>query len=83
MVAVPAPCNGLDGESTLLHRRRQACRNDARLFARTCGIDVVVLEKHADFFRDFRGDTVHRSTLQVMDDLGLVQGFLRLLPRSS
>jgi 2-polyprenyl-6-methoxyphenol hydroxylase-like FAD-dependent oxidoreductase len=42
------------------------------------GIDVVVLEKHADFFRDFRGDTVHPSTLQVMDELGLSEGFLKL-----
>jgi 2-polyprenyl-6-methoxyphenol hydroxylase-like FAD-dependent oxidoreductase len=42
------------------------------------GIDTVVLEKHADFFRDFRGDTVHPSTLQVMDELGLIEGFLRL-----
>jgi 2-polyprenyl-6-methoxyphenol hydroxylase-like FAD-dependent oxidoreductase len=41
-------------------------------------IDVVVLEKHADFFRDFRGDTVHPSTLQVMDELGLIDGFLKL-----
>src|SRR5437867_5816172 len=42
------------------------------------GIDVVVLEKHADFCRDFRGDTVHPSTLQVMDELGLIAGFLKL-----
>src|ERR1700742_3545344 len=42
------------------------------------GIDVVVLEKHADFFRDFRGDTVHHSTLQVMDELGLIDEFLKL-----
>jgi 2-polyprenyl-6-methoxyphenol hydroxylase-like FAD-dependent oxidoreductase len=35
------------------------------------GVDVVVLEKHADFFRDFRGDTVHPSTLDVLDELGL------------
>src|SRR5262252_8552278 len=42
------------------------------------GIDVVVLEKHADFFRDFRGDTVHPSTLQVIDELGLIDGFLKL-----
>lgn len=42
------------------------------------GIAVVVLEKHADFFRDFRGDTVHPSTLQVMDELGLIDGFLKL-----
>jgi len=37
-----------------------------------------VLEKHADFFRDFRGDTVHPSTLQVMDELGLIGGFLKV-----
>jgi 2-polyprenyl-6-methoxyphenol hydroxylase-like FAD-dependent oxidoreductase len=42
------------------------------------GIETVVLEKHADFFRDFRGDTVHPSTLQVMDELGLIDGFLKV-----
>jgi 2-polyprenyl-6-methoxyphenol hydroxylase-like FAD-dependent oxidoreductase len=42
------------------------------------GIETQVLEKHADFFRDFRGDTVHPSTLQVMDELGLIDDFLRL-----
>jgi 2-polyprenyl-6-methoxyphenol hydroxylase-like FAD-dependent oxidoreductase len=42
------------------------------------GVDVIVLEKHADFFRDFRGDTIHPSTLQVMDELGLYD---RLLER--
>ena len=42
------------------------------------GIETLVLEKHADFFRDFRGDTVHPSTLQVMDELGLIAGFLQL-----
>jgi 2-polyprenyl-6-methoxyphenol hydroxylase-like FAD-dependent oxidoreductase len=40
------------------------------------GIDVVVLEKHGDFLRDFRGDTVHPSTLQVMHELGLLDAFL-------
>ena len=40
------------------------------------GIHVVVLEKHADFLRDFRGDTVHPSTLDVMDELGLLKGLL-------
>src|SRR5271165_2555769 len=40
------------------------------------GIDVVVLEQHADFLRDFRGDTVHPSTMQVMDELGLLDAFL-------
>jgi 2-polyprenyl-6-methoxyphenol hydroxylase-like FAD-dependent oxidoreductase len=42
------------------------------------GVDTIVLEKHGDFFRDFRGDTVHPSTLQVMDELGLIDGFLKL-----
>jgi len=40
------------------------------------GIDVVVLERHADFLRDFRGDTVHPSTMQVMHELGLLDAFL-------
>src|SRR6202022_3857701 len=42
------------------------------------GIATLVLEKNADFFRDFRGDTVHPSTLEVMDELGLIEGFLKL-----
>jgi 2-polyprenyl-6-methoxyphenol hydroxylase-like FAD-dependent oxidoreductase len=41
------------------------------------GIDVIVLEKHADFLRDFRGDTVHPSTLELMYELGLLQEFLK------
>ncbi|QIK05174.1 FAD-dependent oxidoreductase [Streptomyces sp. ID38640] len=42
------------------------------------GIDVTVLEKHADFLRDFRGDTVHPSTLRLLDELGLGEAFARL-----
>jgi 2-polyprenyl-6-methoxyphenol hydroxylase-like FAD-dependent oxidoreductase len=42
------------------------------------GVSVVILEKHADFFRDFRGDTVHPSTLEVMHELGLLEEFLKL-----
>ncbi|MEV7288950.1 FAD-dependent oxidoreductase [Streptomyces sp. NPDC093252] len=42
------------------------------------GVDVTVLEKHGDFLRDFRGDTVHPSTLQVLDELGLIEEFLRI-----
>jgi 2-polyprenyl-6-methoxyphenol hydroxylase-like FAD-dependent oxidoreductase len=42
------------------------------------GVDVVVLEKHADFLRDFRGDTIHPSTLELMHELGLLEAFLRL-----
>ena len=41
------------------------------------GIEVVVLEKHADFLRDFRGDTIHPSTLEVMHELGLLDAFLK------
>ena len=41
------------------------------------GVDVVVLEKHADFLRDFRGDTIHPSTLEVVHELGLLDEFLR------
>ena len=42
------------------------------------GIDVVVLEKHADFLRDFRGDTIHPSTLEILAELGLLERFLAL-----
>lgn len=42
------------------------------------GIEVVVLEKHADFFRDFRGDTIHPSTIQIMHELGLLDAFLQV-----
>ena len=45
------------------------------LFARA-GISVTVLEKHADFFRDFRGDTVHPSTMEILDQLGMLERFL-------
>src|SRR5256714_13127539 len=41
------------------------------------GVPVVVLEKHADFFRDFRGDTIHPSTLEVIYELGLIEEFLK------
>ncbi len=42
------------------------------------GVDVTVLEKHPDFNRDFRGDTVHPSTLEVIYELGLLDEFLKL-----
>ncbi|HEY4734417.1 MAG TPA: FAD-dependent oxidoreductase [Gemmatimonadaceae bacterium] len=47
------------------------------LLARS-GIDVTVLEKHADFFRDFRGDTIHPSTMEVLDELGMLDDLLKL-----
>ena len=42
------------------------------------GVDVLVLEKHADFLRDFRGDTIHPSTLELMHELGALDDFLKL-----
>jgi 2-polyprenyl-6-methoxyphenol hydroxylase-like FAD-dependent oxidoreductase len=42
------------------------------------GVSVMVLEKHADFLRDFRGDTIHPSTMEVLAELGLLDEFLRL-----
>lgn len=47
------------------------------LLARS-GVDVIVLEKHADFLRDFRGDTIHPSTMELMAELGLLERFLEL-----
>ncbi|MGK5531049.1 FAD-dependent oxidoreductase [Streptomyces sp. URMC 129] len=49
----------------------------ALLLARS-GVDVLLLEKHADFLRDFRGDTVHPSTLEILDELGLAERFHEL-----
>src|SRR6478672_3146306 len=46
------------------------------LFARA-GVRTLVLEKHGDFLRDFRGDTVHPSTLELMDELGFLDEFLK------
>ena len=45
------------------------------------GVEVTVLEKHGDFLRDFRGDTVHPTTLQLLDDLGLAEKFARIPQR--
>lgn len=47
------------------------------LLARS-GVRVTVIEKHADFFRDFRGDTVHPSTLEIFHELGLLEEFLKI-----
>src|SRR5215470_15359229 len=49
----------------------------AFLLARA-GVPVVVLEKHEDFLRDFRGDTIHPSTLETMHELGLLEELLEL-----
>jgi 2-polyprenyl-6-methoxyphenol hydroxylase-like FAD-dependent oxidoreductase len=50
----------------------------AGLLLARAGVEVLVLEKHADFLRDFRGDTIHPSTLEVMHELGLLERLLRL-----
>src|SRR5262245_65365348 len=42
------------------------------------GVAVIVLEKHGDFLRDFRGDTIHPSTLELLHELGILEEFLRL-----
>jgi 2-polyprenyl-6-methoxyphenol hydroxylase-like FAD-dependent oxidoreductase len=49
----------------------------AGLLLARAGVRVLVLEKHADFLRDFRGDTVHPSTLEILDELGLYETFLQ------
>src|SRR3954453_3975426 len=54
----------------------------ALLLARA-GVEVTLLEKHADFLRDFRGDTIHPSTLQILDELGLAEEFHRLPHRKA
>src|ERR1051325_884107 len=46
------------------------------LLARS-GVSVVVLEKHSDFLRDFRGDTIHPSTLEILHELGVLDDFLK------
>ncbi|QDT11903.1 FAD-dependent oxidoreductase [Planctomycetes bacterium K23_9] len=45
------------------------------------GVDVTVLEKHGDFLRDFRGDTIHPSTTEILSDLGMLDDFLALNPQ--
>jgi 2-polyprenyl-6-methoxyphenol hydroxylase-like FAD-dependent oxidoreductase len=49
----------------------------AGLLLARAGVEVRVLEKHADFFRDFRGDTVHPSTMEILDQLGMLDRFLQ------
>jgi 2-polyprenyl-6-methoxyphenol hydroxylase-like FAD-dependent oxidoreductase len=69
-----------------MERRRRTCivagggpaGMMAGLLLARSGIEVAVLEKHADFLRDFRGDTIHPSTLQLMRELGLLDAFLKL-----
>ena len=48
----------------------------AGLLLARAGVNVLVLEKHADFLRDFRGDTIHPSTLELLHELGVLEAFL-------
>jgi 2-polyprenyl-6-methoxyphenol hydroxylase-like FAD-dependent oxidoreductase len=54
----------------------------AYLLARS-GVQTILVEKHGDFLRDFRGDTVHPSTTEVMHELGLLEEFLRQVPHET
>src|ERR1700758_5125167 len=47
------------------------------------GVQTILVEKHGDFLRDFRGDTVHRSTTELMHDLGILAEFLRDVPHQT
>ena len=62
----------------MLHRRGGPAGLMLGYLLARAGVDVVVLEKHDDFLRDFRGDTIHPSTLTVLDDLGLLEALLQL-----
>lgn len=71
-------------ETTLTQIRAQCCIAGGGpcgimlgLLLARAGVEVVVLEKHADFLRDFRGDTVHASTLELMHELGILEKFLK------
>lgn len=71
-----------DGTPAVLHARCAVAGGGPAgvmlgLLLARAGVDVVVLEKHADFLRDFRGDTIHPSTLEVLHELGLLETFLR------
>src|SRR5699024_12859357 len=52
----------------------------AGLLLSRAGLDVTVLEKHGDFLRDFRGDTIHPTTLELLDQLGLIHEFNEVHP---
>src|SRR5262249_51574124 len=71
-----------DGRAdNMLRGGRRACRNGSCPAAGSLGCRGTVLEKHGDFLRDFRGDTVHPSTLSLLDELGLGPRFAALPQR--
>ena len=73
------PASPLDPDHPLRRRRGRTRRDDAGLPAGAGRRRRVVLEKHGDFLRDFRGDTIHPSTLEVIRELGLLDRFRPLL----
>ena len=77
MANFPSPTSGTIRTRCVIVGGGPAGMMTGYLLARA-GVEVVVLEKHADFNRDFRGDTIHPSTLEVMFELGLLEEFLRL-----
>ena len=67
-----------DGETTCIVAGGGPAGIMLGLLLARAGVDVTVMEKHADFLRDFRGDTVHASTLRLLDELGLASEFAQL-----
>ena len=57
-----------DRHHWLLHRRSRTRRHDAGYLLARVGVEVIVLEKHADFLRDLRGDTIRPSTLELLEE---------------
>ncbi len=76
MPSVSSALNALPGRATCLIAGGGPAGMMLGYLLGRAGIDVWVLEKHADFLRDFRGDTIHPSTLEVMHELGLLDAFL-------
>ena len=72
------PDRTLPGSTTCVIAGRGPADAMLGLLLVRAGVEVVALEKHRDFFRDFRGDTVHASTLQILDDLDLIEAFARV-----
>ena len=62
----------------MLYRRLRTGGSDARATTGQGRVERPVLEKHSDFLRDFRGDTIHPSTLELMHELGLLDEFLKV-----
>lgn len=80
---MPAPARPLTAHASCVIAGGGPAGMMLGLLLARAGVAVTVLEKHADFLRDFRGDTIHPSTLQVLDELGLAAAFLALPHRKA